>query len=80
MSDSENISPLIRAFMHVALLRRLGSAQSADQRKEYIDQFLSIRTHDDAAAYISRVRTEARIEDLINKRRTPPPRHRRWYT
>ena len=79
MPESENISPLIRAFMHLALLRRLGAAESAAQQKEYVDEFLSIRTHSEAATYVAKVREEARIQDLLIKRRTPAPRRNRWY-
>jgi hypothetical protein len=69
-----NISPIIRAFMHVALLRRLGTAQTEDERQRYIDEFMAIREERPAREYIARVRGEARAQDQLDRRRRGPKR------
>ena len=58
------ISPLIRGFMHVALLRRLSMMPNEAERTNAIEEFLAIRTEDEARAYIRSVRIEARVDDL----------------
>jgi hypothetical protein len=64
-----NISPIVRAFMHVALLRRLGTAQTEDERQRHIDEFMAIREERSAREYVARVRTEARAQDRLDRRR-----------
>jgi hypothetical protein len=70
-----NISPIVRAFMHVALLRRLGTAQTEDERQRYIEEFMAIREERPAREYVARVRAEARAQDQLERsRRARKPR------
>ena len=68
-SKDLNISPMIRAFMHVALLRRLSTAQSEDERQRYIDEFMEIREESRAREYLARVRAEAKAQDQLDRHR-----------
>jgi len=73
-SKDRNISPMIRAFMHVALLRRLSTAQSEEERQRYIDEFMAIREERRAREYLARVRAEAKAQDQRDRRlRTQNP-------
>lgn len=65
--EKRGISPPIRAFMHVALLRRLGTAQSEDEREKMIAEFLAIRAEPEARQYVAKVRAEAKVQDRLTR-------------
>jgi hypothetical protein len=65
MAESKGIKPILRSFMHVALLRRRAMAKSTSEEQKLVDEFLAINTDEEAKAFIARARAEARQEDLI---------------
>ena len=65
--EKRGISPPIRAFMHVALLRRLGMARSEDERAKMIAEFMAIRAEPEARQYVARVRAEAKLQDRLKR-------------
>lgn len=68
MKDAKKIPPILRSFMHVALLRRLAMARDPEEERKLVDDFLGIKTSDQAKDFIHRCRLEARIDDLIERR------------
>jgi len=72
--EKRGISPIVRSFMHVALLRRLGMAQSEDERQKFIAEFMAIRAEPEARQYVAKVKHEARLQDRLvreTKKRRP---------
>lgn len=76
--SQNSISPIIRGFMHVALLRRLAMLRDdAPAREEEVKRFLAIRDELEARSYIRTVRIEARVEDLRDMAARRAARRRR---
>lgn len=68
MKDEKNITPILRSFMHAALLRRLGMVRTAEEEQRLVEQFLSISSDEQAKRFIYDSRSEARADDLLQMR------------
>jgi hypothetical protein len=78
MVDERGITPALRGFLHVALLRRMSLLPLTDRatRRQMAEDFLQIKTDEQAREYIHAARLEVRAAKLRARGResTSPPR------